>query len=87
VYIAGDEHDHDNRTACYWINGARQPLELTQGKSGHATAIAVSGSDVYVAGGEWHGWNYKPCYWVNGARQALPVAPWNGGLALAIALR
>jgi hypothetical protein len=87
VYVAGDEHEGNNQTACYWINGVRQPLAVTKGKSGHAAAIAVSGSDVYVAGGEWDGRNYNPCYWVNGTRQALPVAFWKGGIARAIALR
>jgi len=52
-YIAGWYADATTgyRTACYWVNGKRMPLELPAGAThSNAVAITVWGGKVYVAG-------------------------------------
>ena len=76
VYVAGYRLGigvgGDVDTATYWKNGA--PIALSNGSNNaHATAIALSGSNVYVSGDSYIGNNAMELavYWLNGTQVSL----------------
>jgi hypothetical protein len=84
VYIAGEYIRNDyyseskDTTPCYWKNGVQHSLAFpAYGTEGHASGIAVSGSDVYVAGEDYTNLDYEIddvtlAFWLNGERIILP---------------
>jgi len=67
VYMAG--YDGDNWTACYWIDGMKQPdLDCPSGTDAEVYEIAVSDGKVYITGCYRDNYNWTACYWIDGAK-------------------
>jgi hypothetical protein len=75
VYLAGTVEGASffNTMPCYWKNGVRANLDVSDGKAGVASRLFVSGGDVYVSGAvhSLNGQTYHPSYWRNSARTDL----------------
>lgn len=74
TYLAG-MYSEDDRTPCYWINGAQYDLD-SEGldlSALYVKGIAVQDDDVYVIGSYWdNGFKTRvACYWKNGERFEL----------------